>query len=182
MHTCCGPCSVYPLEKLSEEGHEVFGLFFNPNIHPYTEFKNRLDSAKLLYDMYGKKLIVIEEYSLEEFLRNCAFRENARCIYCYSVRLEKTASVAKKSGFDAFTTSLLVSPYQKHDLIKELGEAISKKYGIEFYYRDFREGFKEGRQKARQIGLYMQKYCGCIYSEKERFYKEKQDDKSTSAL
>lgn len=88
------------------------------------------------------------------------------------MRLERTALVAKKSGFDAFTTSLLVSPYQKHELIKELGEAISKKYEIEFYYRDFREGFREGRQKAREMGLYMQKYCGCIYSEKERFYKE----------
>jgi len=172
MHTCCGPCSIYPLDKLTEEGHEVYGLFYNPNIHPYTEFKNRLDAAKKFYEIRGNKLIVLEEYPLEEFLRNCAFRENSRCIYCYSIRLERTASIAKRSGFDAFTTSLLVSPYQKHDLIKKLGEDIAVRYGIDFYYKDFRGGFKEGRQKARELGLYLQKYCGCIYSEKERFYKE----------
>jgi len=169
MHTCCGPCAVYPLESLKNEGHELVGLFFNHNIHPWTEYSNRLEAAKHLYEKENIRLIVLDEYLLEEFIRNVAFHENERCVYCYSSRLEKTAQMAKNEGFDAFTTSLLVSPYQKHDLIYDIGNQIAEKYHIKFFYKDFREGYRTGRQKARELGLYMQKYCGCVYSEKERY-------------
>lgn len=89
--------------------------------------------------------------------------------YCYPVRLEQTAKYAKENGFDTISTTLLVSPYQKHDVIHSLGEKIAKEYGLEFLYRDFRVGFREGQAKARSLGLYMQKYCGCIFSEESRY-------------
>lgn len=94
-----------------------------------------------------------------------------RCGYCYLCRLEKTAKYAKENGFDAFSTTLLISPYQDHELLKKTGDMLSKKYGIEFLYKDFRPGFRYGQNKARELGLYMQKYCGCVFSEEERYEK-----------
>lgn len=173
FHMCCAPCSTYPVKVLWEEGHELHGLFFNPNIHPYTEYKQRLDTVKEYCEKVNMPLIVIDEYNIEDFLRNCAYREIVRCQMCYSMRLERAASVAKKGKFDAFTTSLLVSPFQKHEMLKKLGEAAGLKQGIEFSYRDFRSGFKEGREIATEMNLYRQQYCGCIYSEAERYLPKK---------
>lgn len=169
LHMCCGPCTVYPLEQLQGEGREVMGYFGNPNIHPYTEYKERRQSAGQLADLKGIDVIWEPEYQAELYFREVSFRESRRCYYCYGLRLEAAARVAKKGKFDAFTSTLLVSSYQKHDLIKELGESMALRYGVPFLYRDFRPGFNEGRQKAREMGLYMQKYCGCLYSEAERF-------------
>jgi predicted adenine nucleotide alpha hydrolase (AANH) superfamily ATPase len=166
---CCGPCAGYPVEKFKSEGMDIHGLFFNPNIHPYTEYKKRLEGAEVLARVKGVPLIIIDEYKLEEFLRNASFRENVRCQMCYSTRLERTASVAKKGGFDAFTTTLLISPHQKHDLIIKVGESAAQKYGVKFYYEDLRPGFRQGRELARALEIYMQQYCGCIYSEAERY-------------
>ncbi|MEG2351563.1 MAG: epoxyqueuosine reductase QueH [Bacilli bacterium] len=95
-----------------------------------------------------------------------------RCGFCYLMRLEKAAKYAKENGFDAFSTTLLISPYQNHELLKNTALIIEKKYGIKFLYRDFRPGFRQGQNKAREIGLYMQKYCGCIFSEEERYTKK----------
>lgn len=171
---CCGPCSVYPYEVLKDK-YEVTGLFYNPNIHPYTEYKKRLDTAIDFSEKIGLKTILIDEYKLDEFLRNAAFRENQRCMMCYADRLERTASVAKKGNFDAFTTTLLVSPFQKHDLIVKVGEEAANKYGVKFLYKDFRKGFKEGVEKSKQMQLYRQSYCGCIYSERDRYVIKKKD-------
>jgi len=102
---------------------------------------------------------------------------DARCKFCYQSRLEKTVKYAKDNGYEAFTTTLLVSPYQKHELIIKIAEELSQKYEIEFIYYDFREGFRKGQQMARDAGLYMQKYCGCIYSEEERYKKQIEKDK-----
>jgi hypothetical protein len=90
---------------------------------------------------------------------------------CYGIRLERTAAFAKEMGFDAFTTTLLVSPYQKHELIKELGEEYARKYGVEFYYKDFRPGFRQGQQQAKEMELYRQKFCGCIISYRQSMQK-----------
>ncbi|MEZ0536285.1 epoxyqueuosine reductase QueH [Caldicellulosiruptoraceae bacterium PP1] len=169
MHTCCGPCAVYPLEVINSENHDVCGYFYNNNIHPWTEYKSRLDAAKKLYDYLNIDFFIEDDYDIEGFLSNVALNPKNRCNYCYANRLEKTAIYAKNNGFDAFTTSLLVSPYQKHELIKTIGERIAEKYNIRFFYRDFRPGYWQGRKKAKELGLYMQKYCGCIYSEKERY-------------
>lgn len=169
LHMCCGPCAYKIIDVLKEDGFDLHGLFYNPNIHPYTEYKKRLESAQRTVDIKDIPLIVLDEYRLDEFLRNSAYRENIRCKFCYSMRLERAASVAQKGNFDFFTSTLLISPYQKHELIKEIGEEAAVKYKVDFYYKDFRSYFKEGLNCAREEELYMQQYCGCIYSERDRY-------------
>jgi predicted adenine nucleotide alpha hydrolase (AANH) superfamily ATPase len=179
LHTCCAPCSVYCIKSLRAEGIEPVSYWFNPNIHPYTEYKARRDTLIEYSKMENFKLIINENYGLDEFCKNVIDDLENRCQnYCYKVRLEETAKYAKENGYDAFSTTLLISPYQKHDTLKSLGEAISKKYNINFLYRDFRPGFREGQSEARELGLYMQKYCGCVFSEEERYAKQIEKDKN----
>lgn len=173
LHSCCGPCSTYPLKVLKEEKVDITSFWFNTNIHPYTEYKSRYESYKLLMEIEKIPTIEIDEYDLVKFTRAVYNKEFERCRYCYESRMEIVAKTAKENGFDAFSTTLLVSPYQKHEMLKEICEEMAKKYDIEFYYRDFRVGFREGQAIARELGLYMQKYCGCIYSEAERYKKLK---------
>jgi len=172
LHTCCGPCTIYPLKRLRDEGLVVHGFFYNPHIHPFQEFRRRVNTLQQLAQMEQMKLIVRSDYSLEDFFRAVAFREQSRCIYCYSLRIEATARLAKKSRFDTFTTTLLFSKQQRHDLVRRIGEEASHRFEIPFYYEDFREGWKIGQESALSLGLYRQQYCGCIYSEKDRFLKE----------
>jgi epoxyqueuosine reductase len=169
LHICCGPCTIYPLRILREEGHEVCGYFYNPNIHPYLEYKKRLDTLAVYAGREGFRIMREEGYPLEGFLRQIVFREGDRCRHCYRLRLVKTAQIAKGGGFGAFTTTLLYSRYQKHDLIRSIGEEVAEEYNIPFLYRDFREGWSEGVKISKALGLYRQPYCGCIYSEKARY-------------
>lgn len=170
MHTCCAPCSVYCIENLRNEGIEPTVFWYNPNIHPYIEYKTRRDTLKDYTQSIGVEAIFEEEYGLDEFCKNVIGDLKNRCVnYCYKVRMEKTVQYAKEHGFDSFTTTLFVSPYQKHKELKALCEELAVKYNIEFVYRDFRIGFRKGQEKARELGLYMQKYCGCIFSEEERY-------------
>lgn len=171
LHICCAPCAIYPLRVLLEEGNEVYSLFYNPNIHPYSEYKKRFDALEEYARNIDLKLIALQEYPMEEFLRNVAFREENRCTYCYYDRLKYTANIAKKGKFDKFTTTLLYSKFQDHEAIKEIGESVGKEKGVPFYYEDFRKGWKEGIEVSKGIGMYRQQYCGCIYSEKKRFFK-----------
>jgi len=171
LHVCCGPCAVYPLGILKNENIDIHGLFYNPNIHPYTEYKARLDSAKMLFEKAGLDFEELDGYGLDLFLKQAVFSED-RCRECYYIRMSRIAEEARKRNFDVFTTTLLVSPYQKHDMLIEIAQEAGKKHGVEFYYRDFREGFKEGQARARDSGLYMQKYCGCILSEQERYMRK----------
>ncbi|RJP22829.1 MAG: hypothetical protein C4520_07320 [Candidatus Abyssobacteria bacterium SURF_5] len=169
LHICCGPCATYPAAALLEAGHEVSGFFYNPNIHPLAEYNLRLTSARSLLTHMNIPAIIAEEYDIEEYFRAVAYRERNRCAACYYLRLKKAAEHARSRNLDAFSTSLLVSPYQKHDLIREIGRNIGLECAIEFYYEDFRPGWPQTRRLSRQLELYRQKYCGCIYSERERF-------------
>lgn len=171
LHICCGPCVIYPLRILREEGDDVCGYFSNPNIHPYLEYKRRLDTLDAYAGQERLPLVREEGYPVEGFLRQVAFREEDRCRHCYQMRLEKTAQAAKAGGFDAFTTTLLYSRYQKHDLIRGTAEAVARRCDIPFLYRDFREGWAEGVRMAKALEMYRQPYCGCLYSEKERYYR-----------
>ena len=174
-HICCGPCAIYPLKKILDGKIEVWGFFFNPNIHPYTEYQKRLEAVKILAEKMDVKMIYRDEYDLEEFLRNTlgtdskSVPKSARCGYCYSSRLEATAQAAKENHFDYFSSSLLYSKYQDHDEIKKIGLELADKYGVKFYYDDFRIGWKEGIKESKEMGLYRQQYCVCIFSEKERY-------------
>ena len=180
LHTCCGPCSVYCIDRLKELNIDMDCYWYNPNIHPYIEYKTRRDTLINYAKSIGIKVIVNDNYGLKEFTK-CVINdlENRCQNYCYRIRLEETAKYAKDNGYDAFSTTLLISPYQKHDTLKEIGEEISKKYNIPFFYEDFRPGFRQGQQKARELGLYIQKYCGCIFSEEDRYQNQIEKDKNS---
>ena len=168
MHTCCAPCSVYCIDELRSRGIEPTLYWYNPNIHPYTEYMARRDCVKEYAQKINVKAVFEDEYGLDEFCKNVSGNINARCVnYCYLVRLRKTFEYAKANGYDTVTTTLLYSIYQKHDFIKKLMEDLSKKFEIDFLYIDFRKGFWQGHEKAIEQGLYMQKYCGCIFSEEQ---------------
>ena len=173
LHVCCAPCSLMSIETLRADKIEVAGLWYNPNIHPYTEYKQRRDTMRLHAENVNLKLFERDDYGLREFVRLIYPNLEQRCESCYDIRLDYTAKFAKENGFDSFTTSLLISPYQNHELICEVAQRKADKYGIEFLYKDFRPYFREGQQKAREAGYYMQKYCGCVFSEEERYLKIK---------
>ncbi len=171
LHICCGPCTIYPYRRLKEEGWEVTLYWYNPNIHPYLEYQNRLMSAGFLAQRLRAELI-LGDYELEDFLKGAIKNieeSQDRCSFCYFLRLKKTSEKSKEKGFDHFTTTLLGSSQQKHNLIKETGEQMERDLGIHFYYEDFRKGERENREISRKMGLYRQRYCGCLFSEKERF-------------
>ena len=173
LHACCAPCSVYCVDSLREEGIEPTIFWYNPNIHPYIEYKTRRDCLRNYAERIEAEAIFIENYGLDEFCKNVVDDIPNRCVnYCYRKRLTETVRYAAKHGFTAFSTTLLVSPYQKHDELRAVCEELARLSGVKFLYRDFRVGFREGQRKAREMGLYMQKYCGCIFSEEERYQKQ----------
>lgn len=237
VHICCAPCFTTVHRTLSNEGHEIVGYFFNPNIHPYQEFLNRLHCLERYTALKPVEVIYDKEYDLDKYLvgalkakydllpfqttkskpaqpahgfqerievkdalqirvrskdENTTTTENIevrdtssgssveggqnheakfkpRCGYCIALRLAKTAERAAGSGFEAFTTTLLESKYQPHDYIRALGNQLANSHGIEFYYKDFRANWKESIKISKELELYRQQYCGCIFSEYERF-------------
>ena len=175
LHMCCGPCSCYPVKVLREQGIEPTGYFFNPNIHPYKEWDMRLKAAEEFAARSEMKIITDKHYMLRDFLRRALAAEqaeNGRCRMCYTWRLEETARYAAENGFDAFTSTLFYSIYQQHELMKETAEHFAKVYGVKFHYEDFRPGWQEGIDMSMEMGLYRQPYCGCIFSEEERYSRE----------
>ncbi|MCR4400683.1 MAG: epoxyqueuosine reductase QueH [Syntrophomonadaceae bacterium] len=169
LHICCGPCATYPVPRLREAGHEVRGFFFNPNIHPYQEYQQRRRSVEVMAEALDLPLVVDGPYEPEGYFRAVVFREAQRCLACYSLRLERAAAVARRGKFEAFSTTLLVSPFQHHELVRAVGESVGARYGLPFLYEDFRPGFRETVTRSRELGLYRQQYCGCLFSEHERF-------------
>lgn len=169
LHACCGPCSCYPTEKLQADGVDFAILYFNPNIHPYQEFKHRLATLREFCEKKQFDLYIDKSYPLEECLRGMLDEPTVRCAYCYRVRLRYAAKFAKENGFDAFSTTLLVSPYQKHELIRREAEAAAEEFGIPFFYEDFRTGYQRGVDISLEMGLYRQQYCGCVFSERDRY-------------
>lgn len=170
LHICCAPCAIYPVATLRGEGVDVMGFFYRHNIHPFSECLKREETLKTYSDQIDLRVIYQEGYELERFLQAVAFREADRCSFCYHDRLRTTALLARRGRFDGFSSTLLYSKFQKHDRIAAIGEAVGKTVGVPFVYRDFRPGWKAGIATSRQLGLYRQQYCGCIYSEKDRFY------------
>lgn len=178
LHTCCAPCSVYCIDTLRKEKIEPIVYWFNPNIHPYAEYKLRRDCLKEYTKQIGIDAIFEENYGLREFCQKTSDDLEKRCQnYCYPVRLEQTAKYAKENGYDSFSTTLLVSPYQNHEKLIKIAEEMAKKYQLIFFYRDFRKGFREGQEKAKELGLYRQKYCGCIFSKEMPSFAQQKKDK-----
>lgn len=174
MHICCSNCSIHPLQRLLLKGIDVKGFWFNPNIHPYTEYTARLASLIKLSNLWNFDVECEDDYALDDFLASVTGRGLERCSVCYAMRLDRTAQAAKKMNFDGFTTSLLASPYQKFDAIIEQGRKAAEKHGIAFFAEDFRSGWKMSQNMSRELNLYRQKYCGCIYSEMERYLRDRE--------
>ena len=173
LHICCAPCANRPLALLQEQGHEVTGFWYNPNIHPFTEYRSRRNTVREYLEEIGVKLIEQNDYALRPFVRAVAEDIAHRCVKCYEMRLFETAKTAREHGFDAFTSSLFISPYQNHSLMMEVAQRAAEEYGVQFLYEDFRPLFHAGQDFAREHGFYMQKYCGCVFSEEERYLKAK---------
>ena len=204
LHACCAPCSNACVAALRGEAREPALYWYNPNIHPFTEYKSRRDTLAHYAEEQKLSLVMEDEYGLRSFLSGVyygggkpriavqsapslrppeafsapprsgppkadSWRRPARCAFCYRVRLEKTAAAAKEAGYPAFSTTLLASPYQDHERIRLTAEDAAARNGVEFLYRDFRPRFRESQKEALAMGLYMQKYCGCIFSEEERY-------------
>jgi len=175
FHCCCGPCSLAAVESLCAEGADLTLFWHNPNIHPFTEYRSRLESLRTFAEHKKLPLEVGGEYGLYGFIEQVGpgTEFGTRCKACYRMRLEKTAARAAELGLEAFSTSLLISPHQEQETIRRIGEELAERYGVAFLYRDFRPLFREGQAKARELGLYMQKYCGCIFSEADRYAAKK---------
>jgi len=174
LHTCCGPCSTFVAQELRTLGHEVTGYFINSNIHPYDEYLRRLEHAQKWAQAAGVPLLVEKSYDVPAWINEVSKNAANRCEGCYRVRLLPTALKAHDESFDAFSTTLLISPYQQHDVIRQVGEQVSKVAGVPFIYDDFRPGFKETYELSRQFELYRQNYCGCVISQYERMQAKKQ--------
>lgn len=180
MHTCCAPCFSYIENDIKENGilnnsgklekMDYTAIWYNPNIHPKVEYEKRKDTFTKFCKMKGVNYELIDEYDLTGYVKNVVEnvgenkKYSLRCEYCYFLRLEPVFKYAKEKGYDAVSTTLSISPYQNHELIKRAGQVLSNKYNTEFIYVDYMEHFREGQKMARDYGLYMQKYCGCIFS------------------
>lgn len=173
LHTCCAPCSVMCIETLQQEEITPEIYWFNPNIHPFTEYRSRRNCLREYAAELALPYIERNDYALRPFIREVAPDIENRCLKCYEIRLGETARYAAENGYDGFTSTLFVSPYQQHEKMKEIASLAAEKFGVEFFYRDFRPYFKEGQEKAKEKGFYMQKYCGCVFSEEERYLKPK---------
>ncbi len=182
LHICCGPCSTYTIERLRAEGFCVTGFWYNPNIHPWQEHQRRRESVQKYVEAasshvrsgVGLPVIWHEKYEMPLYLRAVVGHEKfgERCRICYRMRLEKTARAAAEGGFDAFTTTLLISPHQDQAMIRQIGEEVAEEWGagaLEFYFENFRRGWSERGRLTHEHDLYRQQYCGCIYSEWERY-------------
>ncbi len=178
LHICCGPCAITCVERLQAQGYAVTGLFYNPNIHPSQEYLKRREGALQVADKLGFPLLFADcggpavEYEPKAFFRLVANREHNRCLFCYRLRLLKLAEFAQQNGFHLISSSLLYSRYQKHTSIKAIGEAVCREVsptGLQFHYEDFRTGWSRGITLSKKWGVYRQQYCGCLFSEAERY-------------
>jgi len=173
LHTCCGPCTIYPLRVLHEQGHEVSGYFFNPNIHPFSEFIKRRDTLFTFARDVSFPLIIDDSYELDSFLKGALDYGLDRCLFCYRTRLSRVFAQANERGIDAVTTTLLYSKYQKHADIVAIATELSEEYDVPFLYEDFRVGWPEGVAESKRLNMYRQNYCGCVFSELERHKNKK---------
>ena len=169
IHSCCAHCAAYTVEHFRQSGYEVSALWYNPNIHPYLEYQNRLGAMKALAEIKDFPLYIVPGYDFISYLRTVSGNEESRCEYCFRLRLKKTAEFAADRGTAAFSTSLLISPHIKHGMVKNVGEEVGISAGTTFVYADLRKRFSDSRHITKPLDLYRQQYCGCLFSEYERY-------------
>lgn len=175
LHACCGPCSSYVIEYLSNY-FDITIYYYNPNIYPATEYIRRKEELKKFVKQFNNKINVIEElYNTDDYYKSIKGLEklgerSQRCYKCYEFRLAKTANYAKENYYDYFTTTLSISPYKDAEWINEIGKKLEEKYNIKYLYADFKKknGYKRSLELSKKYKLYRQDYCGCVYSKQER--------------
>lgn len=172
MHTCCGPCLEWPARVLLKEGQRLLIYYDNPNIQPAVENRRRLENLRILAGKLGLDLLAETACEPDTWL-NWHDPDETRCRMCYRRRLAATAEKASELGIPAFSTTLLVSPWQDREAIVEIGHRAARQAGVLFIDRDFRNGYREGQRLAREDGLYRQRYCGCLPSLELSDFKEK---------
>jgi hypothetical protein len=179
LHICCGVCAVGLVDKFKKDGIKVTGYFYNPNIHPFMEFRKRLRAVEVLSEQEKMPIHYETAYGLDEFLAAVApygkIYAKERCLKCYELRLSRTAQKAKELGFDSFASTLMVSPQQDQAGIKDIGANIARDEGIVFKYEDITGLYSECNDTAKKRQLYRQQYCGCVFSEYERYNQEVKD-------
>ena len=169
IHSCCAHCAAYTVTYWRREGYEVAAWWYNPNIHPFKEHQYRLEAIEAMAREMNLPLIVVPGYDMVKYFRRVVGHEGERCQYCFQLRLSRAADAAKQEGFDAFTTTLLISPQQKHDLLCEIGSRVAEEAGVDFLYADLRKRYSDSRHMTKEMNLHRQQYCGCVYSEWERY-------------
>jgi predicted adenine nucleotide alpha hydrolase (AANH) superfamily ATPase len=168
VHACCAQCLAAILDPLRRFSR-LAAYFYNPNIQPLVEFRRRAKSLHVLADEERLTLMADERYDVRGFLRTVPWDRPERCLACYRMRLQETARVAAERGFSAITTTLLASEHQDHEAVRRLGEEAAAGRRLAFHYEDWRTLAGRGREEAKRRSLYRQQYCGCIFSEEERF-------------
>lgn len=169
LHICCGPCATATVDHWRVRGVDVVGFFFNPNIHPLLEFRRRLTGVR---ELAGQVALQVSEdltYDPAWWFEEVGSRGEIRCRACIAMRLERTAREAAGSGHQAFGTTLAISPWQDHEAIMDAGKAAAGRHGVQFVYEDLRGLYRASRSLSKNLGLYRQKYCGCLLSEWERY-------------
>lgn len=167
LHICCGVCALYSIEKLKIKGFSVTGYFYNPNIYPNSEYLRRKTQAEKIADL-DKIALITPSYAPQEWKKRCAGlkkekEKGERCRLCFQLRLSQTKKAAEKGKYDYFTSTLTISPHKNSQMVFEAGQAAG---GDRFLKIDFKKenGFKKTTEKAKELNLYRQNYCGCIYS------------------
>ena len=177
LHSCCGPCSTYCIQTLSEY-FSVTVYYFNPNIYPPEEYACRAAEQKRFIEQFPVKHPVsfvegpFEPKEFYDYIRGYEKEPEGgeRCFLCYRLRLEKTAEYAKQNQFDYFTTTLSISPLKNAAKLNEIGGELAVKYDILYLFSDFKkkEGYKKSTEISREYGMYRQYYCGCVFSKEQR--------------
>jgi predicted adenine nucleotide alpha hydrolase (AANH) superfamily ATPase len=168
LHACCGPCLIEPMEALALD-HEVVVAWANPNIHPLSEHDRRRDTLRAYVADLGAD-VVEAPYEPGLWMRAVAGVDDdpaVRCAACYRLRLGMTARMAAEGGYEAIATTLTVSPYQDPEAIREAGEQAAAEAGLGYLGTDFRARYRPSVERSREMGMYRQKYCGCLLSEVE---------------
>ncbi|MEW6027714.1 MAG: epoxyqueuosine reductase QueH [Planctomycetota bacterium] len=173
LHICCGVCAVGLIDKFRQDGYNITGYFYNPNIHPFMEFKKRFRAVEVLSEQEKMSVHYETAYGLDEFLKgvepHAKTYDKNRCLKCYEMRLLKTAQKAKELKMDWFTSTLIVSPQQNQVAVRNIGEKIAKAVGIDFKYEALTDRYHDCKEMAKKRQLYRQQYCGCVFSEYERY-------------
>jgi epoxyqueuosine reductase len=172
LHICCAPCATAVLEELRRTGLEAMGYFYNPSIHPWKEFQRRVDTLKEWAPKAGIPIEIDGEYPLEQNVGMLLSADN-RCLACFTDRLTRAAIRAGEAGFESFTTTLLVSPYQNRELLEQAGGIAEKRTGVSYSHFDFRHLYSRSAELSKSLGMYRQPYCGCVFSERDRYLKVK---------